>query len=196
MADNFQVRHVIHLSGQNARQSSTITADEHHDNAPRLAITDAGDTWVVWWRDGEIDEVLVRQRSYSGGEWSDEMVVSKRTESSRDPEMVLDGAVPWIAYELDDANGTSVGVQAIFDDPNPLPNRLILTTTDFTGDLDTLIHHDADHLWVTWIDSLAYVGWSEYDKETETWDALEYEDYSNDDVDAARVRIREAILGE
>jgi hypothetical protein len=196
IVDNFQVRHVIQPRGENARQAGFVSVDPRHDHGPRLAISEQGDTWVVWWREGETDEVLARRRSFSDGGWLDEMVVSDKTESSRNPEIVQDEYALWIAYELDEEEGTGVAVRAIFDDPNPLPNRLILTTVDFAGDLDTLIHHDAGHLWVTWVDSLAFIGWSEYDEETESWGVLGYESYASDGVDAARGRIRDAIVGE
>ena len=190
----YEVRHVINLGEGYKRESLIITSTDQDDNAPRLAITDAGDSWVVWWRDDGTDEVLIRKRDYSESAWWDEKLISIKNESSRNPEIAYDGSDIWVVYELDDAGDTSIGVKAIFDDQNPVGNRLIVGTTTYSEDLDTQIHANSSHLWVTWGDSAAYVAWTEYDYTAEDWGSVEYEDYSNDSVEDARDRIGNGIL--
>lgn len=195
-ADSYQVRHVIHLGDRNGRDVFNVSTDRLDDNGPRLAISDEGDTWVVWWRESELDEVLIRKREYSSGEWLDEQFVSSRSEGGRNPEIVWDGSHPWIVHEGDAAAGTSIIVSDIHDDPNPVGSAVVLSTTGYGGDLDSLIHCDGDHLWVSWIDGAAYVGWSEYDRQTEMWESPSFEEYANGGVEAARERIRDSVVGE
>jgi hypothetical protein len=194
--DDFDVRHVITREGVRSRIVTTLTTDSLDDLGPRLAISSAGDTWVVWWRDGDTDEVRIRKRTYSSGTWGDELRVSDKTESSRNPELVHDGSNVWVVFEFDDGGDSAIAVSVIGDDPNPVGARMYVSATDYSGELDTLIHHDGGHLWVTWIDSATQVGWSEYDHASETWGGEGYESYSSDSVEEARQRIRDELTGE
>ena len=193
-ADDYEVRHVINVGNGYKRESLLITSADQNDNAPRLAITDAGNSWVVWWRDDETDEVLIRRRDYADNSWSDETLISSKSESSRNPEIACDGSDIWVVYELDDAGDPGIGVRMIVDDPHPVGIRAVIGTTSYSEDLDSLIHAASGHLWVTWIDSAAYVAWTAYDYTTESWSSPEYEDYSNDSVEDARERIGNGIL--
>jgi hypothetical protein len=194
--DNYNIRHVINLGEGRRRETFIVTNDSLDDLGSRLAITDDGNSVVAWWRDSGTDQVFIRIRTYSSGEWASEKLISESTESSRNPEIVFDGTAIWIAFELDYSNETAVGVQIINDDPNPLGSRVIVSTTDYASDLDTMIHEGADHLWITWIDSGAEVGWSEYDYGTEDWGSESYEWYADDSVEEARERIRTTIIGQ
>ncbi len=194
--DNYNVRHVINLGNGYKRETFMVTIDSLDEVGSRLAITDDGNSAVTWWRDSEIDKVLMRIRTYSSGEWTPVKLISESTESSRNPEIVFDGTAIWVAYEFDYSNETAVGVQIINDDPNPLGSRAIVTTTDYAGDLDTMIHEEAGHLWISWVDSGTEVGWSEYDYGTEEWDTESYEWYADDSVEAARERISATIIGQ
>jgi len=98
-----------------------------------------------------------------------------------------------VAFEIDVTSGVSIGVARLDEDPDPFPTRAIVATTESTI-LDTRIIADSGHLWVTWVDSTNDVGWSEYDYPPETWAAPSYESYAQDDVQAARGRIRGAVL--
>jgi hypothetical protein len=186
---------VTHL-GNRGRDVFDVSEHQLDDNGPRLAIADDGDTWVVWWRNSELDEVLIRKRDYSSGEWLDEQLVSSRGDSARNPEIAWDGSNPWVVYESDAATGTSIIVSDIHDDPNPVGSAVVLSTTGHGGDLDSLIHHESGHLWVTWIDDAAYVGWCEYDPQTELWSSPQFEEYGSGGVEAARAQIRDNVLVE
>jgi hypothetical protein len=192
--DDYEIRHVINLGNGYRREIEMVTDADQNDNGPRLAITDAGNSWVVWWRDDDTDEVLIRRRDYSDNSWSDETLISNKMESSRNPEIACDGSDIWVVYELDDAGDTSIGVRMILDDPHPVGIRAVVGATTYSEDLDTEIHTSSGHLWVTWVDSAAYVAWTAYDYTTESWSAPEYEDYSNDSVEDARDRIGNGIL--
>jgi hypothetical protein len=159
-----------------------------------LVIPASGDTWVVWWRDADSDQVLIRKHVYGGG-WNDEELVSIEGDDSRDPEITYDGTNPWVIFESDDTAGTSVDVRAIHDDPNPFGALTSIATTSYSGDLNVLIHADGGHLWATWVDSASEVGWSEYDYASETWELVSYESYEADTVQDARSRIRDTVLG-
>lgn len=192
---NYDLRFVADPGGGCARSVFPLTSDPLDDLAPRLTITGSGDTWVVWWRDGEIDTVLARKRTLATDSWSGEITVGNKLESGRHPEIVHDGSTAWVAYELDDVSGdTGVAAAGIHDDVEPVGTRDILATTGYTGDRDLSILSEAGQLWVSWVDSATEVGWSEYDYATETWGSAGYESYAADDVEQARERIRTAVL--
>jgi hypothetical protein len=194
--DNHNVRHVINLGGGYKTRTHMVTLGPLNDHGPRLAIEDDGDSFVVWWREGEVDQVMLRIRSYADDVWSTEKLVSESDENSRNPEITYDGANPWIVHEFDDTEGRSVSVRAINDGPNPFGIRAIVSTTDYPGDLDTMIHAESGHLWVSWIDSTTEVGWSEYDYGSESWGVESYEWYADDSVESARARIRSAVMNQ
>jgi len=54
-AGNHDVRFVSDPGDGYTRATFMVTADPLDDLGPRLSVTNGGDTWVVWWRDGEID---------------------------------------------------------------------------------------------------------------------------------------------
>lgn len=194
--DNFDIRHVIDPGDGLSRMVFTVAADGADDLDPRLTIAASGDTWVVWWRDDAIDEVLIRKRSYTGGTWSEEALVSKKNESSREPEILHDGTSVWVAYRYEDQDDTAIAVRSILDGPDPVSGRVIVSTTSFTGDVDVQIHFESSHLWMTWVDGASNVGWSEYDYTAESWDSPAYESYATDSVEDARGRIRSDVLGQ
>jgi hypothetical protein len=194
--DDYDVRHVITVEGNPTRAVTTLSTDSRDDLGPRLAISGSGDSWVVWWREGETDEVIMRKRTHTTDTWSDELRISDKSESSRSPEIVHDGKNAWVAFELDDAGDIVIAVSVIGDDPNPVGSRMYVSATDYAEDCDTLIHNEDGHLWVTWVDSSTEVGWSEYDYASESWNAAGYESYSSDSIEDARERIRDGLTGE
>lgn len=195
-ASKADVRHTINQGKDRDKEVFDVTTDPLDDLSPRLAISAAGDTWVVWWRDEpEADRVLVRKRTYATKTWSEERAVSMVGESSRDPDIVHDGVGAWVVFELDDPEGgTSIGVTSIVDEPDPIPTRSIVATTQNDGVVDVGLHHDTGELWVTWVDGPIYVGWSEYDYSSSSWSAPAYELYEAGDVAGARSKIRVAVL--
>ena len=194
--NQYDIRHVSDPGGGLGRDISTVSDSSLDDLSPRLAISDDGDTWVTWYRDDAKDKVFLRKRTYPGGTWDDERLVSEKTENSWRPEIVHDGTLIWVAFEFEETGGTGIGVNGIMDDPNPIGARISLRTTGYTGDVAVMIHAESTHLWVTWVDSDDDVGWSEYDYSSETWALSDYESYATDSVGDARGRIRGDVIGE
>lgn len=190
------VRHTDNPGGSLRKNVILLSAASQDDLDPRVTISDDGDTLVAWWRDGDNDVVLCRKRSYSSGSWSSEWQVSEVDENGRNPEIVNDDSRAWVAYEIDDPNGTSIGVNAIADEPNPIGSLAILRTTSWAGDVGVLIDFDSGHLWVTWVDDDSFIGWSEFDYSSNTWPSPSYEAYEGDKVENARESIRTTVLGD
>jgi hypothetical protein len=109
--------------------------------------------------------------------------------------VVHDGELAWVAYEFEDGSDTGIAVNAIIEDPDPLSPRVLVATTDFDQERDVEIHYEANHLWVSWIDSASEVGWSEYDYQAQDWSTTDYESYASDTVRDARDRIEDEVLG-
>jgi hypothetical protein len=170
---------------------STNAAD---DRSPRVEISPAGDTWITWWRDLATDEVRVREFQHASQTLGADRLVSQSTENARNPEIVYDGATPWVVYEVHGGSSKSIAVAHITDEPDPVGPGVTLRTTSYGGNMDARIHHASGHLWVTWVDGTSDVGWSEYDTGEESWSAAAYESYSGSTVGAARQAIRNSVL--
>jgi hypothetical protein len=172
-----------------------ITDSAETDLGPRIAINSEGDSGIVWYRDGEVDEVYFTARDLATREWSTLQRVSESDESSRNPEIVCNGAAYWLGFEVDAAGGQiSIVVGSILDSSEPMPTRTLVHTTGYGGDRDLLMHSLSGHVWVTWIDSGQVVGWSAYDSATEAWSDPEFVSYAQTSVAVARTQIRNALL--
>jgi hypothetical protein len=172
---------------------TTAVADGTADElGPRIAIASTGDASVVWTEAGETAQVQVRTRSSS--RWGEVRLVSDPDENSRSPEIVQADSFTWVVYQIDGTSTTSVAVSAIGDEPDPVRARTIVTDASSAGDIDARIQAEAGHVWVTWIDDGSQVGWSELDAEG-SWTSPAYQDYSQSDIDSARVGIRQDVLG-
>jgi len=162
------------------------------DIGPRVAITSSGALWVVWTRDASIDQIHARGRE-SLGFWGDILLASYANENSRNPEVLVDGAAVRIVYEIAGTSTQSVAVVSLEDDPDPLTARTIVASTSSMGTLDTRIHREAGHLWITWVDD-DDVAWSEL--ASGSWASPSYEAIGGGGAAAARSEIRELVLSE
>jgi hypothetical protein len=190
----YEVRRVVDPGDGGPSQITVLTSNAVDDREPRLAISDAGDTSVVWWRDETVDAIVLRRFDYASQTWGVEETLSEPGESSRAPNITFDGTQFWVAYELDTAAGTRGIAVTGGDAPEPWPTRTILSTTMFAGDLAVAVHAEQDNLWVTWTDSTTHVGWSEYDYQGEVWSAPSFESYANDSIEDALDRVRTNVL--
>jgi hypothetical protein len=193
--DSFMVNSIFHVriatfpQDNSPPQVLNLSTNGSDDLSPRLEIQPDGDSWVVWYRDAAIDDVLLRRRKLATGIWSSELSLGDGVAQSRNPELLDDTQDIWVVFNARNPD-PSIIVRKIIDEPDPigLPGT-VLHTTSFTGDLDTRIHYDTGDLWVSWVDSTSMVGWSEYDYISGTWSLPSFEDYSLDSVSAARGRI-------
>jgi hypothetical protein len=196
VGSNDNVRHTINPGGGQSLTLFDVATDSLDDLSPRITISPSGDTWVTWWRDASTKQVLVRKKTYATGAWGSERLVSDSTASSKNPEIVHDGTNPWIAYESPTSGTTQIAVAAVIDDPEPMV-PVAISSTSFGGNVDVLIHaQSSGNLWVTWVDSTTYVGWSEYSYANHFWSSPGYESYASDSIAAARARIRTTVLGD
>jgi len=191
---DYEIRHVVKPSSGPALEEVVLTDDAAGDLGSRIDIKPNGETWVVWWRDSAVDEVLYRVRDFQTGAWTAEARISSQGVGSRHPEIVHDGATTWVAFETDHVAGTALAVSATNDSPEPFPTATIVAATDFTGNPDVLIESTLGHVWITWVDSADKVGWSEYDHGTGLWSEPQLEPYG-EKVEDAREAIRTTVLG-
>ena len=172
--------------------SGEIVTGPAEDIDPRIAIDASGAATVVWTRDGSVGEIRARRRTSAG--WGSEQLVSDASEDSRNPEIVVDGSVARVVYEIDDSTAKSVAVGVIGDEPDPFGQRTIVATDAWTEDLDARIHARAGHVWITWVHDSSLVGWSEL-KGDGSWSAADYRGYSTGDTDSTYGVIRDVVLG-
>jgi hypothetical protein len=165
------------------------------DLSPRFAIDDAGVAWVTWWCDLATDQVHLRNFSFETMTYGPDRLISGTAENARNPEIAYDGTSMALVYEVHGTSGTSIAVGIIADEPDPVPTVTLRTTT-YTGQLGLQVRAESAHLWVTWIDDAAYVGWSEYSYETQQWSAPTYACYSGSSVASVREAIQATVMGE
>ncbi len=190
---NRDIDYVIDAGNGEKPDVYNVTDDPLDDHRPQLVIASNGDAWVTWWRDDTLDSVLVRHRHFSDGSWNNERVLGDSGESSSNPTIAHDGTDAWVAFEFDDQSNTGIAVSMVVDDPDPIGIRVVLATTEFTGEVDATIHAAQGHLWTTWVDSATDVGWAAYDYASQTWGLPAFESYAQDTVEDAVLRIRSAV---
>ena len=193
---NFDIRHVNALGAGHTAVITTLTDDSRNDLGARLVIDSVnGNSWVAWWRDAGIDQVLVRKRVQATGAWAPERVQSGSGEDSRHPSVVFDGSHAWIAYETTGTGGATIlKAKHIDDDPAPFLATIAVATSSYPGPLRALIQAESGHLWLSWVDSETQVGWCRYEFVSGTWAAPAFESYASDSVEDARERIRSSVL--
>ena len=190
---NFNVRYTAATADGEQTNSLVLTTNAANDIDPRIAISPNGDTTVVWWRDLATDAVLYRKHSYTTGAWTAERVAGGAGQSNSHPRVIYAAGKPWMAYQVQNAKNRSVAAQIIDETPEPIPS--LVATTAYAGDLDIRFHAESGHLWLTWIDSSSYVGYSEYIYSSQYWALPSREPYSAGGVLSALARVRSRILG-
>jgi hypothetical protein len=189
---NYNVRYTATTIDGVQTASYLLTANAANDMDPRLALSSTGDTTVVWWRDLSTDVILYRKYLLTTGSWSAERVAGG-TGSNSHPRVIYASDKPWVAYQIQNPKSRCIAAQVIDDIPEPIPS--IVATTAFSGDLDIRLHAESGHLWLTWIDSSSYVGYSEYLYGSQYWAIPGREAYSPGGVLSALSRVRSRILG-
>lgn len=190
---DYNVRYTVVDGSGLVSSSQLLSTHSANDLDPRIVISGIGNAYVAWWRDVATDVVLYRKRNLTTGTWSYERPVGLATESNSRPRIVYAGNKAWVAYQVQNTKSRSVAAQIIDDDPEPM--RSIIGTTSYSGNLDVQLQFEAGHLWVTWIDTSSRVAYAQYDYDRRVWNAVAYEWFSTDSVQAARVRIRAIVLG-
>jgi hypothetical protein len=183
---NYGIRHTVALS-----QPVFLTDGEEDERGPRIDILSDGRSWVVWWRDASVRQVLVRIKDETGT-WSEEQIVSGSSESAGHPAITHDDSKVWIVYEAAGGSSRSIKVGATDPDPDPFPTATQVATTTFEEPAP-LVHAEVGHLWITWIDSETDLKWCEFDYETESWGSPQTMSYEESSVDDARKDIRAAV---
>jgi hypothetical protein len=194
---SYDIRHVSAAGAGHPEVITLLSSDARNDLGARLVIDSVnGDSWVAWWRDATVDQVIVRKRDQATGAWTSERVQSVATEGSRHPSVAFDGSQAWIAYEVNDTvlGGTVLKAKIIEDDPAPFVTATIVANTSYPGMVRTRIQAESGHLWMTWVDSDLAVGWSQFDGASGTWSVPALESHVLDTVDDARERIRSSIM--
>jgi hypothetical protein len=193
---NYDIRHVSAPAAGHPQVITILTTDTRNDLGARLVIDSGdGDSWVAWWRDLALDQVLVRKRNQATGAWTAERVQSGSSESSRHPSVASYSGHAWIAYETIGTGGATIlKAKAIEDDPAPFLAAIPVATTSYSGTIQSRIQSESGHLWLTWVDSGAQVGWCRYESVSATWTVPAFESYASDSVEDARERIRSSVL--
>jgi hypothetical protein len=191
--NNYNVRYTATTIDGAQTTSYFLTTHTANDVDPRIAIAANGDTAVVWWRDLAADTVLYRKQSFTTGLWSAERLAGTAGQSNSHPRVNYANGKFWVAFQIQNPKNRSVAAQVIDDTPEPI--TAIVATTTFSGDLDIRLHAESGHLWLTWIDSNSYVGYSEYIYGSQYWAIPAREPFSAGGVLAALARVRSRILG-
>jgi len=194
-ASTWDIRWAVDVPGGLPLDSEMVTDTAETESEPRLSIRNDGHRAVTWTRETAVAAVMFRSRPHPAGGWADEKQVSANGEDSADPEITSDGSKYWIAYTFDAGGGEKgIAVNGIDDSPDPIPQRFLITTTGYAGDVDVQVQYTEGHLWVSWVHDSQDVGWVEYDYASETWSTVGYESTAVDSVKEARARILAQLI--
>lgn len=187
------IRHTVD-PGQGQPTVAEITSG-HVDHSPHLAIDGDSVVHVVWQRDLAADEVRAVAVATDGTPGV-ERLLSDSSEDSRNPDIVLLGSTPWVAYEIHGGGAVALAVQTILDDPDPIGPRVVVGTTSFSGDADVRIHVSEGHLWTTWMDAADDLAYAVFDAGTQTWAAPAHQKVVEGDVGLALKDVEGTVLGQ
>lgn len=189
---SYEIRY-SYLDGTEWAPSTALTSDSIDDFDPKLAFDSNGNRKVVWWSDEDYDRIKYSTLPASGGSWSTPESVSCSSESCRYPSIVVHGGKVYISYERINPSGGRSVLTSTEDGISPWPENHV-STTQRTTQLETEIHSSNGHLWVDWIDSDDYLGYSEY--VNGSWETPQYESYlGENDIADGRQRIRQNVAG-
>ncbi|MEW5807604.1 MAG: hypothetical protein AB1756_09705 [Acidobacteriota bacterium] len=189
---SYEIRY-SYLDGTEWAPSVAITTDSVDDLDPRLAFDLSGNRNAVWWSDGTYDIIQYSYLPFSGGSWSSPLSISSSSENCRYPSVVAHNSEVWFSYERINNSGYRDVLCSTKEYPEPFPT-FVISNTQRQTELRTKIHSINGHLWVDWIDSASYLGYSE--RISGLWSSAQYESYSGeDDVENGRQRIRLKIVG-
>ena len=191
---DMDIEHTVD-TGRGPGTSALLTTSGDDDHAPRVEFDSVTkDLYLAWWREESSgDGIFVRVRDDSTGLWATEQRVSDPTQSARNPEIAFDGVDLWIAYEVDASAGTDIAA-GVSDGSSPWLSHTVLGQSTFGGVVDVIAHAESSKAWVTWVQNGTEVGWSEYDRPTDTWSTTQYESYAADSIELARKRVRDTVL--
>lgn len=195
VGSRYDVRLTVNPGNEKEKVVYTISSNALDDLMPHLVIEPDGDTWVTWWRNDGAGRVLIRKQDFATKTWTAERLISEPDEDSRNPRLIYDGTKPWVVFEIGGQEVTSIALNSIVDEPDPIPRRTIVATTPYVGHLDARLHNESGALWVTWADSDTDLGWSAYDHDAEVWSAPAYMPYQPGEEGAALASIRDEVLG-
>lgn len=188
---SYEIRY-SYLDGIEWAPSNVLTSDSIDDCDPKFAFDRSGNKKVAWWSKENYDRIKFSSRASSGGSWSTPEAVSSSTENCRFPSIVVHNSTAYLSYERINSSGGRSVLAASEDSATPWPENHI-TLTQRTANLETRIYSVNSHLWVDWIDSVSYLGYSEY--VSGSWESPQYESYSGEtDIENGRQRIRQTII--
>lgn len=173
--------------------SQRITTNDVSESAPRLTFTPQGDRRVVWGVESSRDDVFLSEQPLAGGAWSQPELASDGVTDAVAPRAATFAGSTFIVWQGVPKTGNGQIIVGKRDDPNPI-GRTLIAISSWQSPLSLEIHQESGHLWVTWADSALNMAWSEYTGGA--WTSAALEPYSgSSDIESARVRIRNRVLG-
>ena len=177
-----------------------LTDDAADDVAPHLAFDGSGGTGVVWRKSGSNGRVWYRGRKLVSGEhaWQSAVVaVSDADHDASAPWITFHGSTPRVAWHEYASGSDTRVVTAEGDGGDPWPTAFssdLLATTSYDEDLMLEIRSKNGALWVVWVNSDSYLGYSEWNSDDQSWSAASYEAYDGPgDIGAGKQRIEDRV---
>lgn len=158
---------------------------------PRLSISAAGDTSVVWL--DPTGSVFYRQRLLATTIWAPTLALSGIATASTVPAIATAGNGAWVAYETEVDGERTVALTEIIDNAEPFGQSTIAVVGG-SQDLDLRVFQESGEVWVAWDDTTTQIAWSTLDPVSYVWSASQTLTYDPANKAGTYLVIRDLVV--
>ena len=182
---------VVHVTDSGPMgKSVSVTVSTNSGADPRLSISDAGDTSIVWL--DAFGTVFYRKHDLVTRTWTPVLTVTGGAVAGTTPAVAAGGTQAWVGYEVEDNGDRVIEEAEIIDSAEPF----LKSTVDVVNGsqaLDLRVFHEAGAVWIAWDDSLTQIVWSEM-QSPGVWSIPQTMTYDPSDKSAAYITIHDLVL--
>jgi hypothetical protein len=169
------------------------------DLDPRIFVTPDDSFHVVWWSEGLVPTVYLQSWSSELDGWQSAVQVSDGLIPARRPTVAVHEGRTIVAFERSPSpvNGAATDLVVATRGQDGSFQYEIVASTPRTAPLDIVLHSEAGHLWMEWIEDTANFGRSEL--ESTGWTPVVLESSNADSwigIEETRRLIRNQVLEE
>jgi hypothetical protein len=139
-----------------------LSSGTEDDIDPRIVFEEDGRAFVVWWHEGETDQVFLSRRD-EDGDW-----LPAQQWHGRRPAIAALGHDVHIVFERPGPGGLEI-VHVVAGEEGELPLEPLVRVRRSVETTQAGLHRQGQRLWAYWQHTPNKIGWSEYDDDR--WEA-------------------------